>query len=437
MKENSNKKEIVRITSADGHKDQYDENTGIDNPDGNVRKYLIFVLMGVVFIGCMYLIFKPAAKDDTQEDIGLNVDVPGASEHILLEDKEKAYEQEIIKQKEEEKRNTLLSLADFWDESNDDSNAEDFEDPAYSEPGPSKGSKGSLHSYRNAQHSLSNFYREDESRQVQKLQKQIDELQGQQQPAPASNLDSQLALMEKSYEMASRYLPSDSGQDSPRRSVMPQPLKQVPDKDEQFVAATAVRRTPVSMLARPENDSTALTTRAKRRGFIHQAGDAHEEVIQPRNAIRAVIHQGVTLEGEGMVKIRLLEAISTPAGTIAGGTILMAHSKLQYGRLQLTVSSVAYGNQIIPVNLATYDIDGQAGLYVPFSAEQSAASEMAANMSQGSGSSIMMTRSAGQQLTADLGRGVVQGISGYFSKKARTPKVTLSAGHQVYLVSPK
>jgi hypothetical protein len=66
-----------------------------------------------------------------------------------------------------------------------------------------------------------------------------------------------------------------------------------------------------------------------------------------------------------------------------------------------------------------------------------ALTEIASNMSQTSGTSIMMTRSAGQQLTGDLGRGVIQGVSDYFSKKIRTPKVTLKAGHQVFLVSKK
>jgi hypothetical protein len=43
-----------------------------------------------------------------------------------------------------------------------------------------------------------------------------------------------------------------------------------------------------------------------------------------------------------------------------------------------------------------------------------------------------MNASTGQQVAADLSRGVVQGISGYFAKKVRTPKVTLKAGHQVF-----
>jgi hypothetical protein len=58
------------------------------------------------------------------------------------------------------------------------------------------------------------------------------------------------------------------------------------------------------------------------------------------------------------------------------------------------------------------------GLYVPYSAEQNAVSDIVANMSQTSGTNIMMTQSAGQQIAADLSRGVVQGLSGYFQKES-------------------
>jgi hypothetical protein len=44
------------------------------------------------------------------------------------------------------------------------------------------------------------------------------------------------------------------------------------------------------------------------------------------------------------------------------------------------------------------------GLYVPYSAEQNAVSDIVANMSQTSGTN-MMTQSAGQQIATDLSRG--------------------------------
>ena len=40
---------------------------------------------------------------------------------------------------------------------------------------------------------------------------------------------------------------------------------------------------------------------------------------------------------------------------------------------------------------------------------------------------------AGAQLTADLGKGLIQGTSQYFAKKMRTVKVHLKAGYKVLL----
>ena len=92
---------------------------------------------------------------------------------------------------------------------------------------------------------------------------------------------------------------------------------------------------------------------------------------------------------------------------------------------------------ILPIELNIYGLDGQQGLAVPYSPERTAMTDMAANMGQTSGSSIMLSTSAGQQIAGDLSRGLVQGVSNYFSKKIKTPKVTLKAGLQVLLVSKK
>jgi conjugative transposon TraM protein len=132
-----------------------------------------------------------------------------------------------------------------------------------------------------------------------------------------------------------------------------------------------------------------------------------------------------------------LEPAQTPNRAIAQGTILTAHTKFQAGRLQLKVTSMELDGNIIPADITIYDLDGQEGLYVPYSPEMNALTEMAGNMSQTSGTSLMLTQSAGQQVAADLSRGVVQGVSGYFSKKVRTPKIILKAGHQLFLVSKK
>src|SRR5690606_10324578 len=90
MKENENKKSVVRVTDS-GSKDTADVlQDGTQNKAEKLKKPLIFGLMGIVFVGCMYLIFKPSADKKEIENIGLNDAVPQATGAGMPDDKGKA-----------------------------------------------------------------------------------------------------------------------------------------------------------------------------------------------------------------------------------------------------------------------------------------------------------------------------------------------------------
>lgn len=431
-----------------------DHNTASNLPDnkkGNkekLKKPIIFLLMGVVFLGCMYLIFKPSKDKKAVENIGLNDAVPQATGAGMPDDKSKAYEQEMLERKEQEKRNALTTLSDYWN--TDDSASADNEEGLPEEDEESNGFGGggrnsgrngnsALNSYRNAQSTLGSFYNNDNA-ETMELRKQVDELKAklsEKDVPPVATVDDQLKLMEKSYEMAAKYLPqnANTGNAVPANGATTGVAGA--NQKEQFVSFTPTRKNIVSALYREPSDSAfaADWSQTKNRGF-YTAGSI-EQAVQPKNSIKACVHEAQTVVGETGVRLRLLEPAKTPQRTIPKGTIVTANAKFQNGRLQLKVTSVELEGNIIPVDITIYDLDGQQGLYVPYSPEMNALTEMAGNMSQTGGTSVMLTQNAGQQVAADLSRGVVQGISGYFAKKVRTPKVTLKAGYQVFLVSKK
>lgn len=101
---------------------------------------------------------------------------------------------------------------------------------------------------------------------------------------------------------------------------------------------------------------------------------------------------------------------------------------------ELKITSIELEGNIIPVDIAIYDCGWTTrGLYVPYSSEMNALTEMAGNMSQTSGTSV----SAGQQAAADscFSRGVVQGIFLVISPESKNTESDLKAGHQVFLVT--
>ena len=446
MKENENKKSVVRVTEGSPKETADVLQNGTQNNKEKLKKPLIFGLMAIVFVGCMYLIFKPSEDKKAIENIGLNDAVPQATGAGMPADKGKAYEQEMLEQKEQEKRNALATLSDYWNtedkqEPTDEQLPEDEESTGLSGGGRNSGRNGNpaLSSYRNMQSTLGSFYQDNNS-ETMELRRQVDEMKAklaEKDVPPVATVDDQLKLMEKSYEMAAKYLPqnANNGNAAPANGTATGAAGA--NQKEHFVSFTPTRKNTVSALYREPSDSAfaADWSQAKNRGF-YTAG-ATEQVMQPKNSIKACVHEAQTVVGEMGVRLRLLEAAQTPQRTIPKGTIVTANAKFQNGRLQLKVTSIELDGNIIPVDITTYDLDGQQGLNVPYSPEMNALTEMAGNMSQTGGTSVMLTQNAGQQVAADLSRGVVQGISGYFAKKVRTPKVTLKAGYQVFLVSKK
>lgn len=444
MKENENKKSVVRVTEGNPTATADVLQDGTQNKIDKLKKPLIFGLMSVVFLGCMYLIFKPSSDKKEIENIGLNDSVPQATGAGMPTDKGKAYELEMLERKDQEKRNALTTLSDYWntDSSEDNENEIPEEDESYgfgSGKNPGKSGNPALSSYRNMQSTLGSFY-QNENSETMELRKQLDEMKeklAEKDVPSVTTVDDQLALMEKSYQMAAKYLPmgTSSTEASPAKSTAPATTAST--QKEQFVSFTSSRKNTVSALYREPTDSAFLAdwNETRNRGF-YTAGLA-EQVVQPKNSIKACVHETQTVIGETGVRLRLLEPAQTPNRTIPQGTIVTANAKFQGGRLQLKITSIELEGNIIPVDITIYDLDGQQGLYVPYSPEMNALTEMAGNMSQTSGTSVMLTQSAGQQVAADLSRGVVQGISGYFAKKVKTPKVTLKAGHQVFLVTKK
>ncbi|EFK34044.1 Bacteroides conjugative transposon TraM protein [Chryseobacterium gleum] len=446
MKENENKKSVVRVTEGSPKETADVLQNGTQNNKEKLKKPLIFGLMAIVFVGCMYLIFKPSADKKAIENVGLNDAVPQATGAGMPADKGKAYEQEMLERKEQEKRNALATLSDYWNtedkkEPTDEQFPDDEESNGFGGGGRNSGRSGNpaLNSYRNTQSALSSFYQDDNA-ETMELRKQVDELKAklsEKDVPPVATVDDQLKLMEKSYEMAAKYLPQNANTGNAAPANGATPAAAGANQKEQFVSFTPTRKNIVSALYREPSDSAfaADWSQTKNRGF-YTAGST-EQAIQPKNSIKACVHEAQTVVGETGVRLRLLEPAKTPQRTIPKGTIVTANAKFQNGRLQLKVTSVELEGNIIPVDITIYDLDGQQGLYVPYSPEMNALTEMAGNMSQTGGTSVMLTQNAGQQVAADLSRGVVQGISGYFAKKVRTPKVTLKAGYQVFLVSKK
>ena len=395
------------------------------------RKMIVFPLMFLAFAGCMYLIFAPSGKEDVNVESvgGFNADIPLPAEDGIIADKQKAYEQAVISRKQQDK---IQSLQDFGFTLDDDTEEpqEEINLMPEEDPKPQRGGgTSSRAAYRDINRQLSTFYetppvdeeKEELKRQVAEL---TDRLKQQQNATPTA--DDQMALLEKSYELAAKYMNGGQGQ------VAQVPVTGGIERKPDAVAVQAIRETTVSGLQQPMSDADFIRAYSQPRnyGFNTAVGTGY---AMGKNTVAACIHQDQTLVDGQAVKLRLLEPMQAGNIVVPKNTLVAGTAKVQGERLDILVSSIEYAGNIIPVELAVFDTDGQKGLSVPSSMEQEAFNEAMANIGSGLGTSISFAQSAGQQVAMDVTRGLLQGTSGYLAKKFRTVKVKLKAGYKVML----
>lgn len=395
------------------------------------RKMIVFPLMFLAFAGCMYLIFAPSGKEDVNmENVGgFNADIPLPAEDGIIADKQKAYEQAMMNRKQQDKIQSLQDFGFTGDDETEEPQAEiELMPEEDAQPRRGGGASSSANAYRDINRQLSTFYetpavdeeKEDLKRQVAEL---TDRLQQQQNATPTA--DDQMALLEKSYELAARYM-NDGGQ------VAQVPVTGGIERKPDAVAVQALRETTVSGLQQPMSDADFIRAYSQPRnyGFNTAVGTGY---AMGKNTVAACIHQDQMLTDGQAVKLRLLEPMQAGNIVVPKNTLVAGTAKVQGERLDILVSSIEYAGNIIPVELAVFDTDGQKGLSVPSSMEQEAFNEAMANIGSGLGTSISFAQSAGQQVAMDVTRGLLQGTSGYLAKKFRTVKVKLKAGYKVML----
>ena len=415
------------------------------------KKMLVYPLMGLVFLGFMYLIFAPSDKDEAKVESvgGFNADIPQPKGDGIISDKKTAYEQEQMENKQADKMRSLQDFAFSLGEENgedltliDDTPAEKPKNAVIDfGAGASNNSRSSIQSsavaYRDMNRQLGSFYETPkEDKEKEELKRQVEELTARLDAKEngAGSMDEQVALMEKSYELAAKYMNGQNGQSiplQPGQIAQVAPSAPVQGKGNAAPVKSVSDRT-VSGLQQPMSNAEFIAEYSKPRnyGFNTAVGSGY---LIGKNTIRACVHNDQTLTDGQTVKLRLLEPLQAGNIVIPKNSLVSGSAKVQGERLDILVSSLEYAGNIIPVELAVYDSDGQKGLSVPSSLEQEAAKEAMANIGAGLGTSISFAQSAGQQVAMDITRGLMQGGSQYLAKKFRTVKVHLKANYQVML----
>ena len=246
------------------------------------QKMIVLPAMVLVFIGAMWLIFAPSSDKEMQPGTGgYNTEIPDADQEDrhIIGDKVKAYAQKEMEERRTSRSRSMQELGDMFDH--------EVEEP---EPEPAKVSTPqTIHSsaaaYRDLNTTLGNFYEQpaNEDKEMDELLERIASLETALENEKGRNSDmDEVALMEKSYELAAKYMGGQNNSTVEARSVRKAGKnKAVPVKQ--------VTHRVVSALGQPMSNAEFVATHATERnyGFNTAVGGT---AVSEKNTLSACIN---------------------------------------------------------------------------------------------------------------------------------------------------
>ena len=372
-----------------------------------MMKYVIVmpaaILCGIVIL---WLLYSSLNSDEPKTGNAFNTEIPDGENDGIKSKAEEYAAAEVAKEKEQ--RQVAIANLDTLSSQSPDTVVQ------------SSAIETSAQTYQEVQASLDDFFVPEptQSVEVAELQARIDELEAQNAMAQQTQQPDQMEMLERSYQLAAQYMGNGN-------SVNYQaPQQQDDEKGKRNVQPVAqVSRNVVSSLGSSSNRSFNTSVGIKS--------------VTAKNTIAAVVagNQSV-IDGES-VKLRTTEPMWIGNRLIPRNTTITGSGRVQGERLEIEITSVECEGSIYDVELQVYDSDGQEGINIPQSIESDALHEIGANMGSTMGSSINISTNTGAQIASDVGRGLINGVSQYLTKKMRTVKVHLKAGYRVMLHQPE
>lgn len=151
-----------------------------------------------------------------------------------------------------------------------------------------------------------------------------------------------------------------------------------------------------------------------------------------QNTIQAVIPEQQTLVNGAIVRLELSEPLFIAGISIPAGSKIYGTASLNNERLLIVVSSIRAGNNIYPVSLQVFDVDGVAGVYVPGAISRDVAKQSADQSINGLTSTTLDPSFGAQAASAglDMARNII-------TRKIKLIRVTIKAGYRVFLKDAK
>lgn len=146
-------------------------------------------------------------------------------------------------------------------------------------------------------------------------------------------------------------------------------------------------------------------------------------------SFEAEVYDVQTLTSGSFIRIKLMTDIYVNGMLVPANHFLYGVCALNGERLNVAINSIHYANQILPVSLSVFDLDGLEGIYIP-----GAIARDVAKQSSNQAVQDIRLNSLNPSLEIQAASAGIETAKNLIAKKTRLIKVTVKSGYKVLLV---
>lgn len=151
-----------------------------------------------------------------------------------------------------------------------------------------------------------------------------------------------------------------------------------------------------------------------------------EENMQ--NAVQAIIPETQTLVSGATIRLQLVTDIYLNGVMVPKDQFIYGMASLNGERLAIHITTIRHQNNILPVDLSVYDLDGMEGIFIPGAITRDVAKQSGDQAIQS-----MSLATLDPSLGAQAASAGIQAAKALIGKKAKLIKVTVKSGYRVLL----
>lgn len=202
-------------------------------------------------------------------------------------------------------------------------------------------------------------------------------------------------------------------------------------KGQVFAVSAKGNTNSISLLQSKQLSTTIDSTKENLSNKINEFFSLDEAITSEdntQNAIQAIIPETQTLVSGATVRLQLESDIYINGALIPKDQFIYGLVSLNGERLTIHITTIRNQNNILPVDLSVYDLDGIEGVFVPGVITRDVAKQSGDQAIQG-----MSLATLDPSLGAQAANAGIQAAKALIGKKVKLVKVTVKSGYRVLL----